>query len=201
MRKVIQIIMLASLVFTGCSQFENNPTQPEFYTKQSQLNFAMANSANAVEVNAIMEIDGTVGGQITILQDVMDSTGRIVNVYADLIVPPGAFQGVKVISVDVDLKTASVDFNPSMQFDSCLTFNCLFSNLPLAEIGFAKGDTVQFSYIDEFGHTFPTLSKEVAMNWYQGRLRVHNAKIKHFSRYGFIRKTSNTDSFGLFIAE
>ena len=177
-----------SLVFVGCSQFENNITEPEIKTLSENIDTVNnIHEDSLTSVFASKEIDGAIGGQITIQQDVVDSTGRVINIYVDLIVPIGAYQGIKTISMRVNWKTASINFYPSMQFDSSLTFHCMFTGLPLAQMGFQNGDTVKFVYIDKLGNTYPILNKEVSMNYNFGRLRVNNAKIQHFSRYGFIR--------------
>ena len=129
MKKIIVILTFIGLVFAGCSQFENNVTEPEINTlpKTSEFSNLTLNGSLTEAVFTSKEIDGAIGGQITILQDVIDSTGRVINIYADLIVPIGAYKGIKTISMNVDWKTASIDFNPSMQFDSspyiCFHFN------------------------------------------------------------------------------
>ena len=59
-------------------------------------------------------------------------------------------------------------------------------------MGYQHGDSVLFVYENPNGSMEPVLSKEVSMNYNFGRLRVNNAKISHFSRYGFIRKIDNS---------
>lgn len=204
MKKLIQILLILGFIISGCSQLEESPTEPELISNPvstSKNSSAFQGILETVSVYSELEIIGAVGGQITILNELMDSTGRIISVYADLIVPPGAFDGIKTISMKVDLKSASIDFNPSMHFTSNLNFNCWLSNLPLAELGLQKSDTVLFAYIDSLGNKSPILSKNISMNWNKGRLHVNGAKIEHFSRYGFIRKNSNRDMFGLQIAQ
>lgn len=190
MKKIIGIITFIGLVFTGCSTLDNNITEPEIYSlpKTSESVNITPNGSLTETIVASAQIDGAIGGQITIQQDVIDSTGRVINIYANLVVPIGAYQGIKTISMEVDWKTASVDFNPSMQFDSSLTFAFMFTNLPLAQMGYQHGNSVAFVYIDPSGNTFPILSKAVSMNYNWGRLKASNAKIQHFSRYGFIRQ-------------
>lgn len=184
---------LIGLAFIGCSQLDNNITEPEIYSlpKTTECLNITPNASLTETIVASAQIDGAIGGQITIQQDIIDSTGRVINIYANLVVPIGAYQGIKTISMEVDWKNASVDFNPSMQFDNSLTFGFMLTNLPLAQMGYRRGDSVKFVYIDPSGNTFPILSKEVSMNYYWGRLRVNNARIQHFSRYGFIRKGDN----------
>ena len=184
---------LIGLAFIGCSQLDNNITEPEIYSLPKTTEFLniTPNASLTETIVASAQIDGAIGGQITIQQDIIDSTGRVINIYANLVVPIGAYQGIKTISMEVDWKNASVDFNPSMQFDNSLTFGFMLTNLPLAQMGYRHGDSVKFVYIDPSGNTFPILSKEVSMNYYWGRLRVNNAKIQHFSRYGFVRKADN----------
>lgn len=184
---------LIGLAFIGCSQLDNNITEPEIYSlpKTTECLNITPNASLTETIVASAQIDGAIGGQITIQQDIIDSTGRVINIYANLVVPIGAYQGIKTISMEVDWKNASVDFNPSMQFDNSLTFGFMLTNLPLAQMGYRHGDSVKFVYIDPSGNTFPILSKEVSMNYYWGRLRVNNARIQHFSRYGFIRKGDN----------
>ncbi len=193
MKRIIGIMTLIGLAFIGCSQLDNNITEPEIYSlpKTTECLNITPNASLTETIVASAQIDGAIGGQITIQQDIIDSTGRVINIYANLVVPIGAYQGIKTISMEVDWKNASVDFNPSMQFDNSLTFGFMLTNLPLAQMGYRHGDSVKFVYIDPSGNTFPILSKEVSMNYYWGRLRVNNARIQHFSRYGFIRKGDN----------
>jgi hypothetical protein len=186
MRQIFCLSALLALFVLGCNEQSSvlSPVNPN--SNVNNIN-SLLKSNEIILVSK--EIDGTIGGQLTILEEVADSEGRVINIYADLIIPTGAYQGVKTISMAVDWKTASVDFNPSMQFDSSLTFHFNLTNLPLEEMGYKPGDHIEFVYIDEDGLTFPVLSKEVVMNYNKGRLKTHNAKIQHFSRYGFIRKT------------
>ena len=50
-------------------------------------------------------------------------------------------------------------------------------------------DRVDFVYFGDDGNIYPIVSKSVSMNYRQGSLKVNNAWLNHFSRYGFVRST------------
>jgi len=111
--------------------------------------------------------------------------GDSVIMEVDLRIPAGAFQGTKTITMLVDDEYAAVHFSPEMTFDISLRLFQQFEGLDLEQ--YPTG-TIDFVYIDNNGSIQTVKKNGVQVVVPQGIVRVQNAKLLHFSRYGWIRK-------------
>jgi hypothetical protein len=114
------------------------------------------------------------------------SGSKIVNVSATLIIPPGAFEGTREITLIDDYKTTSLYCYPSMSFDKTIYLTLTFVGLDLDELGFTK-DNVKFGYIRADGTNDPCVTDGIILSPWHGAVGVVRAQINHFSRYGFTR--------------
>jgi hypothetical protein len=104
---------------------------------------------------------------------------------ADLRIPKGAFQGTEIITMTVNDEYAAIHFYPEMVFFKNLKFFQSFEGLDLENYQTGKLD---FVFITDDG-TLELIKKNgVQVVFPQGIVRVQNAKLPHFSRYGWIRK-------------
>lgn len=141
-------------------------------------------------------INGSIGGVIQLhaiynenvyaMYKGKHSGSKIVNVSATLIIPPGAFEGVREITLIDDYKTASLYCYPSMTFDKTIYLNLTFIGLDLDDFGFTNDD-IKFGYIRADGTNDPCVTDGIFLNPWHGAVGVVRAQIHHFSRYAFCR--------------
>ena len=130
-------------------------------------------------------IDGSLGGRMILEKYYITSEGDSVIVGADLRIPPGAFQGSKTITMVMDDEYAAFHFYPQMAFDDTLRLFQYFEGLRLDE--YPTG-TFDFVYLSDDGSVELIKKNGLQVVVPQGILRVQNAKLVHFSRYGWVRK-------------
>lgn len=132
------------------------------------------------------EIDGSVGGKMLMQKYYIADTGDSIFIKADLTIPAGAFNGTKIISMTVDSEYAVIHFSPEMVFADTLRLFQAFEGLRLEE--YPTG-TIDFVYVSSNGTVELIKKNGIQIVVPQGIVRVQNAKLLHFSRYGWIRKT------------
>lgn len=130
-------------------------------------------------------IDGSVGGRMIMEKYYIAEDGDSVIIKADLRIPPAAFQGIETISMTVDKKYAAVHFSPKMVFADTLKLFQSFEGLHLEN--YPTG-TLDFVFISDGGSIELIKKNGVQVVVPQGIVRVQNAKLLHFSRYGWVRK-------------
>lgn len=131
-------------------------------------------------------IDGSAGGRMIMEKYYIAEDGDSVIIKADLRIPPAAFEGIKTITLTVDNKYAAVHFSPKMVFADTLRLFQSFEGLHLEN--YPTG-TLDFVFISNDGSIELIKKDGVQVVVPQGILRVQNAKLLHFSRYGWIRKS------------
>lgn len=168
MKKILIIFTIGVLFFLGCSE-KTSITNPE---TQSRSFISLSDgSLNKITDDYVEKsINGDKGGIITFRLGI-------------LLIPKGAFEGTKTLTISNDNKFAAVDFGPSMQFNKPLQFTIHYTDLNLSGI---DPDKVDFGYMD--GNKFePAVYQSLRVDVKKGSLTVIGAEIHHFSRYGFTR--------------
>jgi hypothetical protein len=186
--KYLLTLSLASLIlFFGCEKF-SEPASPESTTPTKQLTLiSIPEPAGGLSVEALLtkyqKVDGDDGGYFQ--ASFAYEGGPFGKVYCSsvLVFSPGAFNGVTEIQKTLDSETAVMTFGPSMQFDIPVTFSLKIAGLDLSSI---NQETLDFVYIAPDGTYQNCEYAYVYMDVDSGTLVVRNAKLNHFSRYGFV---------------
>jgi hypothetical protein len=193
--KYLIIIICTMLILMGCNESSNiiNPVIENNDTNLSKI--------TEVEYDLIplppkspewqdsiftisQVIDGEIGGRMIMDKYYIDANGDSVMMFADLRIPAGAFLGSETITMTVDNEYAFLHFYPEMVFEDTLRLFNSFRNLDLND--YSTG-TIDFVFIGEDGTIELIKRNGLQVNIPQGFIRVQNAKLLHFSRYGFIR--------------
>ena len=130
-------------------------------------------------------INGDVGGRIIMEKYYIAESGDSVTIFADLRIPAGSFSDKETISMTVDSKYSVIHFLPSMVFADTLKLFQSFKGLDLSNY---TNETLDFVFINKEGNIELIKKNGVQVNILQGFVRVQNAKLLHFSRYGWIRR-------------
>ena len=131
-------------------------------------------------------IDGSVGGRMIMEKYYISEDGDSVIMKADLIIPAKAFKGTETIRMTIDDNYAAVHFYPEMVFADTLRLFQSFEGLHLENY---DTRTIDFVFVRDNGSIELIKKNGVQIVVPQGIVRVQNAKLLHFSRYGWIRKS------------
>jgi hypothetical protein len=190
MKTVISILLFSFFWILGCDSSpdlsvnseENNSTGSKTFEK-----IKLPSPSNLWKDSLItmsQTIDGSVGGRLILDKYYMSENGDSILVKVDLRIPADAFQGTKTITITVDQTDAAVHFYPAMVFADTLRLFQSFEGLNLD--GYSTG-TIDFVYIRDDGTAELLKKNGTQIILPQGIMRVQNAKLNHFSRYGWVR--------------
>jgi hypothetical protein len=134
------------------------------------------------------EIDGNIGGFIYLNKYYIDANGNKIDIEARLTIPTFAFQGTKKITITVDDDYAALQFSPAMTFTKNLKLYTYFSGLDLNS---TNPKNLDFVYIadDESIEILKKKGVKIFPKW--GILQVNCVELPHFSRFGWIRKSTS----------
>ena len=196
-------LLLLSVFLIGCEDTSNiiDPTDTSLspqYNKITDFDYELIPlppksplwSDSIFTINK--KIDGDIGGRLIMEKYYIADNGDSISIFADLRIPEGAFPGTETISMTVDDEFAAIHFFPPMDFADTLKLCQSFNGLDLSSYSNA---TLDFVFIDDEGNIELIKKTGVQVIMPQGFVRVQNAKILHFSRYGWVRKTENPISF------
>jgi hypothetical protein len=111
------------------------------------------------------------------------STGGTVYQFSDLDFHEDAFSGTQNISMTFNTDGAAMEFGPSMQFQAPVEYTYKITGLDLTGV---NPTTLEFVYLDANGNMYAVDYDYVTMDVNTGMLKVVNAILPHFSRYGFV---------------
>ncbi len=128
-------------------------------------------------------INGESGGWFSEQFSYEGGPWETVNITSTLHFPSNAFSGWKDITQTFNTETAAISFGPAMQFNSPVEYTLTIYGVDLTGI---DPNTLTFVYIDGNGNMYPCEYEYVTMDSSTGMLKVKNAELNHFSRYGFV---------------
>lgn len=214
MKKLILIITASFLIFFGCSDSITNVVEPvkdqfnkENYIAGDSLNLRVdpseitlssdENIANRLiklpdnilnvklKLFISKKILGSEGGFLEILDTYLGTNG-LVTILTSLSFPEGSFQGSADITINGSDKYALVECGPHMVFDKPVILNSTYAGLNLSFLS-NEINKINFSYISDDGNIYPVENEGISVDPILGIITVKNAKINHFSRYGWTR--------------
>jgi len=133
-------------------------------------------------------IIGEVGGRILLDRSYVSENGQLVTMFVDMVIPPNSFSGQRRINLTIDKDFAVVHCLPAMEFKFPLTVVQTFTGLDLQDFQSEQED-FDFVYIKKNGNIEEVERTSIIVNKTLGILTVLNAKLNHFSRYGWVRKS------------
>lgn len=182
------------MFLVGCSDMgTNDPVGPEQTSveKTAQWKFMdlpKISADNSSEIEATFYtgkiVWGDWGATIPMTRVYWSSNG-LVKVKSKLDIPAGAFSGLKLIWYAVNDELALTDFHPGMEFDKDVEFDLKIENIDLSDI--SDPSLVEFAYLDDSETVQIASYDDLIVDVDNGTLEVVNARIGHFSRYGFVR--------------
>ena len=133
-------------------------------------------------------IIGELGGRLLLDRSYVSENGQLVTMLIDMVIPPNSFQGQRRITLTVDKDFAVVDCLPAMEFKFPLILLQTFTGLEIQDFQ-TEEDDFDFVYIKKNGKIEQVERTSIIVNKSLGILSVIGAKLDHFSRYGWVRKS------------
>lgn len=171
----------------GCSDqslLSSDPVQ-----KQDRYSLIKLPKASGLQINTIYSdsksISGSQGGSLNIQGSYSGGPFGTVSVNAILVFPAGSFSGTKTISMTADDEHCASSFLPGMSFSLPGVYNITHMGVDLTGIDPTK---VTFVYLKADGTLEYPVHEGISVDASIGKISVTNAKLNHFSRYGFVNK-------------
>ena len=193
MRRYIFLFSVMILFVIGCSEESNilSPANDVNTNEPNWISLPSVNSANGMSVMSMPvfqmsdSIDGEKGGKIKI-DEKYDGPNGEVKVKAELVFPKGAFSGTKYITMILDTDFGNATFTPHAVFENDAIYNAEFQGLDLTAIDKMEAKNVEFVYQAADGSYEYIETSKIEVDVKNGKLKVRDAKLPHFSRYGFV---------------
>jgi len=184
MKKYLSIIAIIGLVVFGCSDpiSTNNPVQQS--TNKAEW-ITIQNNGGGLSVEGTKTWSKYINGKNGAFFSGTKWLSNSVSAYVEIWVPAGAFTGCKTISATLNSENIYADFSPSpLTFNTPIYYTVEYYGVDITGI---DPNNVDFYYIDGSGNMVKAEYSEIYVE--NGWLCVVDAKLPHFSRYGFVNKT------------
>jgi hypothetical protein len=180
------MFILISMSLIGCSE-QSNVLAPDNNSNTSEPNWITLPQPTGMQVNKTVStskrIVGKYGGTINLNTSYTGGLYGNVTITSSLYFPQYAFSYYKTFTISHDDAACVSTFGPSMVFNKPLTLNITYTGVDLSGI---NPETVKFAYLAVDGSVEYAPNSGIIVDKSTGTLRVINAVIPHFSRYGFM---------------
>ena len=178
MKKTVLLFLLLGITFLGCNDNLDNP----IVSSSTETN-----KLNKPNLFVSKLIDGELGGELLLDTTFTDDEGREITVYARLRVLEGSYQGTINISMLANDEDVSIQLFPEMKFYRSVRLDLVYTGVDLKALGFTTTGNVDFAFFANDGNVEPIENDLSHVNISKDQIKVRNAKLNHFSRYGWIR--------------
>lgn len=184
MKYITNFLFVIIIFLLGCDQI-TEITAPQERVLNKQLIYLAEPKGLGVEEEhtEYKEINGYYGGWFSEMFSYEGGMNGTINITSTLHFNNNSFYGTKTISQTFNTETAAITFGPSMQFNNAVDYTLTITGADLTGV---NPSTLDFVYIDANGNMYTVENDYVTMDASSGYLKVKNAKLNHFSRYGFV---------------
>jgi hypothetical protein len=178
MKKLFLLAVLVGITFLSCSENQES----NLVSSQSTTDLSSPGQLYAAKL-----INGETGDELILNKTCFDSTGKEIVIYARLRVLENSFPGSITISMIPNIEDLSIQLFPEMTFNRSVRLDLSFSGINLEEFGYTTTGTYDFAFFAVNGNVELIESDISHVNLVQRKISVQNAKLNHFSRYGWVR--------------
>jgi hypothetical protein len=184
MKQFISFLFVTLLLILGCEQVTdvNSPPEQILNKKLIQLPTPIGPGVEN-DYTQYKDINGATGGWFSATFYYQGGINGTVNIISTLHFYANSFTGTQTILQTFNTETAAITFGPSLQFNVPADYTLTITGLDLTGV---NPNTLDFVYIDANGNMYAVQKDYVIMDLSTGMLKVKNAKLNHFSRYGFV---------------
>jgi hypothetical protein len=184
-RLFLLVILIGFLV--GCSD-ESGVVTPVQETQKAtwlKLNTYKSNLTLEKTFTKTKTLQGDKVGVLTASVNFKAIGGEDIKVGCSLFFPKNSFQGTETFGVTIDDQETTVDLSPSpFTFNSPINLTLSYKGVDLQNV---DPNAVDFYYVAPNGELTKAEYDELDVDVVKGKLKVKNAKIPHFSRFGFVK--------------
>ncbi|MBT8386923.1 MAG: hypothetical protein KJO12_05880 [Ignavibacteria bacterium] len=184
MKKTFLLLIIVGITFLSCSDNLDNTIVISPTEADKLIN---PNPSIYQHLFASKLIDGEIGGELVLDETFINGEGREINVYARLRVLERSYKGTINISMLANDEDVSIQLFPEMNFNRAVRLDLIYTGIDLKALGYTTTGNVDFAYFADNGDVELIESDFSHVNIQQNQISVRNAKLLHFSRYGFIR--------------
>jgi len=191
MRTYLYLFVFLSLFVIGCTQ-ESNILSPVSNDNNIQVNSDEPNWIVSFPSNQSLKKDALVsqmvyGNQETLLEIntgwATSSPYYWLSITANARFQKDSFTGSRFITMTVNDQFGTATFTPSGTFSKPVIYNLTIVGVDLSNVDPAK---VKFVYMAPNGQYYTPVYERMYVEKQSGKLQIVNAKLPHFSRYGFV---------------
>ena len=184
MKYLRSMFFITLLFFIGCDQVtEINAPEEQILNKQL-ISLPEPIGLGVEDIHTETQyINGYYGGWFGEQFSYQGGSSGTVYITSTLHFNSYSFYGNQEISQSFNTETAAITFGPSMQFNVPVDYTLTIYGVDLTGV---NQNTLDFVYIDANGNMYAVQKDYVIMDASSGMLKVKNAKLNHFSRYGFV---------------
>ena len=178
MKKIFLLLLLFGITFHGCNENSDNTIE------------SIANGISRLNKSDLLVsklIDGEIGGELVLDTTFITGEGKEINIYARLRVLEGSYTGTINISMLAHYEDVSILFFPEMKFNRSVRLDLVYTGIDLKALGFITSGNVDFAYFGDDGNVELIENDISHVDIKKNQIKVRNAKLNHFSRYGWIR--------------
>ena len=208
MKLILSGLIAALLIFSACEKVDDQVVSPNEIQKDNlattgstdlvpnEVTFAIIPlpEKSPIYLDSIFTVSkliyGIFGGVITLNETYISKDGKLVTMLIDMLIPPLSFTGKKLITLTIDDSLAIMHCEPGMNFSIPINVTQTFTGLNLETV---NPDDIDYAYITYNGTYESVPNDGIIVIKPLGVLTVLNAKITHFSRYGWVRKHNNSN--------
>ena len=192
MRTYLYFLLLLALVVVGCTEESNILTpvnsQNNIEVISNEPNWIVSYDAKNQPLKKDASVSKMVyGNQETLLEIntgwATSSPYYWLSITANARFQKNSFTGSRYISMTVNDQYGAATFTPSGTFSKPVIYNLTIVGVNLSNVDPAK---VKFVYMAPNGQYYTPVYERMYVEKQSGKLQIINAKLPHFSRYGFV---------------
>lgn len=183
------LIALISTIIISCESADDSiltVEKTEINTQAPKIN-PIKILTNGLKLTKL--VNGLLGGVLEMDTTFIDLNGRLVSLKFKATFERGSFLGLKLITAIPDPNTGSIKFFPDMLFLRPVKLDLSYTGVDLNQLGFDPETDLDFVYQANNGTTQNITNNGCGIVWSKGHLYVNQARLPHFSRYVFVRKS------------
>lgn len=182
MKKYIYFLALLLIFVLGCSEHSSivAPTQ----NADNEPNWIAGSSLNSLKKD-VTTSKTIYGDQESLLEINTNYAGGIgwISITANARFQKYSFVGSKYVTMTINDQLGTATFSPSGEFSKPVIYNLTIVGLDLRGINPAN---VRFVYMADDGNYYVPQYDRLYVEIQSGKLQIENARLPHFSRYGFV---------------
>jgi len=182
MKNILTLSVFSFLLFFGCNENLDNTIVSTQANLEKQPITQTGSQFYASEL-----IDGENGGWLVLSEYYTNSRGEVITLYARVRILPGSYVGTQNIKMILNTEDVSIQLFPEMTFARDVKLDLWYKGVDLIDLGYTTSGDVDFVYFGKNGNVELIENTKSKVDLSKNKIYVTNAKIQHFSRYGWIR--------------